>query len=169
MRTNGRVERVIAGSSSLGSRELTGLTLPHSAAEGTGSSPASMPRFGRGDGIALARASIRYGCDDRERLSQIEADTQVVGIDEAQFLDMAIIDAVNDRADRENAIIIAARPGLSANRSSQCSRNFIDRRIHYKDARSASMRWNGQYPNARESDAPSGRASENTRPVAAAV
>lgn len=42
-----------------------------------------------------------------EMLSQIDADTQVVGIDEAQFFDMAIIDAVNDLAEQGKRVIIA--------------------------------------------------------------
>ena len=42
-----------------------------------------------------------------EMISQIADDTQVVGIDEAQFFDMAIIDAVNDLAERGKRVIVA--------------------------------------------------------------
>ena len=42
-----------------------------------------------------------------EMMEQVEADTQVVGIDEAQFFDMAIIAAVNELADDGKRIIIA--------------------------------------------------------------
>jgi thymidine kinase len=42
-----------------------------------------------------------------EMLSQIYADTQVVGIDEAQFFDMEIIDAVNELAEQGKRVIVA--------------------------------------------------------------
>jgi len=42
-----------------------------------------------------------------EMMSQIEDDTQVVGIDEGQFFDMAIIDAVNQLAERGKRVIVA--------------------------------------------------------------
>lgn len=42
-----------------------------------------------------------------EMISQIHEDTQVVGIDEAQFFDMAIIDAVNELAEQGKRVIIA--------------------------------------------------------------
>lgn len=42
-----------------------------------------------------------------EMLSQIHEDTQVVGIDEGQFFDEAIIDAVNDLARSGKRVIIA--------------------------------------------------------------
>ena len=42
-----------------------------------------------------------------EMLAQVDADTQVVGIDEAQFFDMAIIDAVNHLAEQGKRVIIA--------------------------------------------------------------
>jgi len=40
-------------------------------------------------------------------LSQVNVDTEVVGIDEAQFFDMAIIDAVNRLAESGKRVIIA--------------------------------------------------------------
>ncbi len=43
----------------------------------------------------------------RELMAQIEADTQVVGIDEGQFFDMEIISAVNELADSGKRVIIA--------------------------------------------------------------
>jgi thymidine kinase len=43
----------------------------------------------------------------RELLEQIEEETQVVGIDEGQFFDMAIVDAVNDLANRGKRVIVA--------------------------------------------------------------
>ena len=42
-----------------------------------------------------------------EMLSQMEDDTQVVGIDEGQFFDMAIIEAVNELANKGKRVIIA--------------------------------------------------------------
>jgi len=42
-----------------------------------------------------------------EMLSQIHQDTQVVGIDEGQFFDAAIVDAVNDLARRGKRVIVA--------------------------------------------------------------
>ena len=42
-----------------------------------------------------------------EMLSQIHEDTQVVGIDEGQFFDSAIVDAVNDLARRGKRVIVA--------------------------------------------------------------
>jgi thymidine kinase len=42
-----------------------------------------------------------------EMLALIEPDTQVVGIDEAQFFDMPIIQAVNDLAEQGKRVIIA--------------------------------------------------------------
>ncbi|MFM9903486.1 MAG: thymidine kinase [Pyrinomonadaceae bacterium] len=42
-----------------------------------------------------------------EMMKQVLADTQVVGIDEAQFFDMAIIDAVNHLAENGKRVIIA--------------------------------------------------------------
>lgn len=42
-----------------------------------------------------------------EMLAQIEPDTEVIGIDEAQFFDMAIIPAVNDLAEQGKRVIIA--------------------------------------------------------------
>lgn len=42
-----------------------------------------------------------------EMLAQMEDDTQVVGIDEGQFFDMAIVDAVNDLANKGKRVIIA--------------------------------------------------------------
>ncbi|NNE65791.1 MAG: thymidine kinase [Pyrinomonadaceae bacterium] len=43
----------------------------------------------------------------KELLSQIEEDTEVVGIDEGQFFDMEVIDAVNELADRGKRVIVA--------------------------------------------------------------
>jgi thymidine kinase len=42
-----------------------------------------------------------------EMLAQMEDDTQVVGIDEGQFFDMAIVDAVNDLANKGKRVIVA--------------------------------------------------------------
>lgn len=42
-----------------------------------------------------------------EMMAQMEADTQVVGIDEGQFFDMAIVDAVNELARAGKRVIIA--------------------------------------------------------------
>lgn len=42
-----------------------------------------------------------------ELLEQIEADTQVVGIDEGQFFDMGLIEAVNKLADSGKRVIVA--------------------------------------------------------------
>ena len=42
-----------------------------------------------------------------EMLSQIHEDTQVIGIDEGQFFDAAIVDAVNDLARRGKRVIVA--------------------------------------------------------------
>ena len=42
-----------------------------------------------------------------EMLSQIHEDTQVVGIDEGQFFDAAIVDAVNELARRGKRVIVA--------------------------------------------------------------
>lgn len=42
-----------------------------------------------------------------EMMKQIREDTQVVGIDEAQFFDMTIIDAVNSLAERGKRVIVA--------------------------------------------------------------
>lgn len=42
-----------------------------------------------------------------EMMDQVEADTQVIGIDEAQFFDMAIIAAVNELAETGKRVIIA--------------------------------------------------------------
>ncbi|HEV7701617.1 MAG TPA: thymidine kinase [Pyrinomonadaceae bacterium] len=42
-----------------------------------------------------------------EMMSQVHEDTQVVGIDEGQFFDTAIIDAVNELAARGKRVIIA--------------------------------------------------------------
>jgi thymidine kinase len=42
-----------------------------------------------------------------EMMSQILEDTQVVGIDEGQFFDMAIVDAVNLLAERGKRVIVA--------------------------------------------------------------
>jgi thymidine kinase len=42
-----------------------------------------------------------------EMISQIHEDTQVVGIDEAQFFDMAIINAVNSLAEQGKRVIVA--------------------------------------------------------------
>jgi thymidine kinase len=42
-----------------------------------------------------------------EMLEKLEADTEVVGIDEAQFFDLPIIDAVNELAARGKRVIIA--------------------------------------------------------------
>ncbi|MEZ5426273.1 MAG: thymidine kinase [Pyrinomonadaceae bacterium] len=43
----------------------------------------------------------------KELLSQIDEDTQVVGIDEGQFFDMELVDAVNRLADGGKRVIIA--------------------------------------------------------------
>ncbi len=43
----------------------------------------------------------------KELMAQIEADTEVVGIDEGQFFDMEIIQAVNELADSGKRVIIA--------------------------------------------------------------
>ncbi len=43
----------------------------------------------------------------RELLAQIDDDTEVIGIDEGQFFDMGIIEAVNDLANNGKRIIIA--------------------------------------------------------------
>ena len=40
-------------------------------------------------------------------MSQVHDDTQVVGIDEAQFFDLAIIDAVNSLAEQGRRVIVA--------------------------------------------------------------
>jgi len=45
--------------------------------------------------------------DTAAMMSQIADDTQVIGIDEAQFFDMAIIDAVNGLAEKGKRVIIA--------------------------------------------------------------
>lgn len=45
--------------------------------------------------------------DTAGMMSQISEDTQVVGIDEAQFFDMAIINAVNSLAEQGKRVIIA--------------------------------------------------------------
>ncbi len=50
--------------------------------------------------------SIPVG-DTAGMMAQIEDDTQVVGIDEAQFFDMAIIDAVNELAEQGKRVIVA--------------------------------------------------------------
>ena len=42
-----------------------------------------------------------------EMLEEIEPDTQVVGIDEGQFFDMALIDAVNELASSGRRVIVA--------------------------------------------------------------
>lgn len=42
-----------------------------------------------------------------EILAQMEDDTEVVGIDEGQFFDMAIVEAVNDLANKGKRVIIA--------------------------------------------------------------
>lgn len=42
-----------------------------------------------------------------EMVSQIHEDTQVIGIDEGQFFDAAIVDAVNDLARRGKRVIVA--------------------------------------------------------------
>ncbi|MGC2238171.1 MAG: thymidine kinase [Pyrinomonadaceae bacterium] len=43
----------------------------------------------------------------RELMAQIEEDTEVIGIDEGQFFDMAIIEAVNQLANSGKRVIIA--------------------------------------------------------------
>ena len=43
----------------------------------------------------------------KEILAQIESDTQVIGIDEGQFFDMEIVNAVNELADSGKRVIIA--------------------------------------------------------------
>ena len=43
----------------------------------------------------------------KELLDQIEADTEVVGIDEGQFFDMAIVETVNDLANSGKRVIVA--------------------------------------------------------------
>ena len=45
--------------------------------------------------------------DTGEMMSQVKADTQVIGIDEAQFFDMEIIAAVNELAENGKRVIIA--------------------------------------------------------------
>jgi len=45
--------------------------------------------------------------DTAGMISQIHEDTQVVGIDEAQFFDMAIINAVNSLAEQGKRVIVA--------------------------------------------------------------
>ncbi len=42
-----------------------------------------------------------------EMMAQMEADTQIVGIDEGQFFDMAIVEAVNELANSGKRVIIA--------------------------------------------------------------
>ena len=42
-----------------------------------------------------------------EMMAQMEADTQIVGIDEGQFFDMAIVEAVNELANGGKRVIIA--------------------------------------------------------------
>jgi len=42
-----------------------------------------------------------------EMMRQISDDTEVVGIDEAQFFDMALVDAVNQLAERGKRVIVA--------------------------------------------------------------
>lgn len=42
-----------------------------------------------------------------EMMAQIKDDTQIVGIDEGQFFDMAIVDAVNELADSGKRVIVA--------------------------------------------------------------
>ena len=42
-----------------------------------------------------------------EMLAQMENDTQVVGIDEGQFFDMAIVEAVNELANQGKRVIVA--------------------------------------------------------------
>jgi len=43
----------------------------------------------------------------KELLLQIDDDTKVVGIDEGQFFDMEVVEAVNDLADRGKRVIVA--------------------------------------------------------------
>lgn len=43
----------------------------------------------------------------RELLEQIEEDTEVIGIDEGQFFDMEIVEAVNELANRGKRVIVA--------------------------------------------------------------
>ena len=43
----------------------------------------------------------------KELMAQIEAETQVIGIDEGQFFDMEIVDAVNELARKGKRVIIA--------------------------------------------------------------
>ena len=45
--------------------------------------------------------------DTGEMMSQIADETEVVGIDEAQFFDVAIIDAVNELAEQGKRVIVA--------------------------------------------------------------
>ncbi len=45
--------------------------------------------------------------DTAEMMAQVREDTQVIGIDEAQFFDMAILDAVNQLAERGKRVIVA--------------------------------------------------------------
>ena len=54
----------------------------------------------------LKHLSHPVGSTD-EMMSKIERDTQVVGIDEGQFFDMALIDAVNDLARSGKRVIVA--------------------------------------------------------------
>ena len=53
------------------------------------------------------RHESRTATTAAEILAQIEPDTQVVGIDEGQFFDMALIDAVNHLARNGKRVIIA--------------------------------------------------------------
>src|SRR4051812_3916726 len=54
----------------------------------------------------LKHLSYPVGSTD-EMMSKVERDTQVIGIDEGQFFDMALIDAVNDLARSGKRVIIA--------------------------------------------------------------
>ena len=48
-----------------------------------------------------------------ELLSQIEEGTEVIGIDEGQFFDMEVVEAVNDLANRGIRVIVAGLPRVS--------------------------------------------------------
>ena len=56
------------------------------------------------DNRVLSAVSVK---DSTELREQLELGVQVVGVDEAQFFDMGLVDVVNDLADRGVRVIIA--------------------------------------------------------------
>jgi hypothetical protein len=71
-----------------------------------------------------------------EMMSQMEDDTQVVGIDEGQFFDMAVIEAVNELANSGKRVIVAGLdPGLSRQTVRADAAIAFNRRIYHENAR----------------------------------